>query len=150
MTARQLLYFLGSITLLILVVGQISEAAPPYPPEIQQRIDGAARADCETRISRKVSIIAYMRSDEKWLVRIYTKDEQEMEIWFNESASRFSLMFGRTDKIYFYENGQWIDQDTLSEEEAKRLDIRLKFTKREKQILIPCLLAAREEIKQKQ
>lgn len=149
MTAQRILYIFGTIFLLLILMWQLSEAAA-YPSEIQKRIDGAVRADCETRISRKVSIIAYMRSDEKWLVRIYTKDEQEMEIWFNESASRFSLMFGRTDKIYFYENGQWLDQDTLPEEEAKRLDLRLKFTKKEKQVLIPCLLAAREEIKQRQ
>lgn len=151
MTARQMFYILGSAILLSLLVWQIeAEAAPPYPPEIQKRIDGAKRADCEARITRKVGIIAYMRSDEKWLVRIYTKDDEALEIWFNESASRFSLVFGITDKIYFYENEQWLDQDTLPEEEAKRLDLRLKFTGEEKQILIPCLLAAKEKMSRKQ
>lgn len=150
MTARQILSLLGSVILLGFLVWQISsEAAPPYPSEIQQRIEGAEKENCEVQTPRKVGAIAYMRPDEKWLVRIYTKDDEALEIWFNESASRLSLIFGITDKIYFYENGQWFDQDTLPEEEAKRLDLRLKFTDKEKQVIIPCLLAAREKMKQK-
>jgi hypothetical protein len=151
MTAQRIFYIagiIGSVILLCFLVWQISEAAPsPYPPEIQKLIDSAAKVNCEIQTPRKVGTIAYMRPNEEWLVRIYTKNEQKMEIWFNESASRFSLIFGITDKIYFYENGQWLDQDTLSEEEAKRLARRLKFTSEEKQILMWCLLAAKEAIK---
>lgn len=150
MAAQRMLHIFGTILLLLILMRQISEAAPPYPPEIQQRIDGAAKINCEIQTPRKVGIIAYMRLNEKWLVRIYTKDEQEMKILFNESASPFSLMFGITDKIYFYKNGRWLDQDTLPEEEAIRLDLRLKFGSEEKQILEACLFAVMEAMKQEQ
>lgn len=113
--------------------------AAEYPSEIQKRI---AQADapivCKTESPRKVGTIAYLKHNEKWLIRVFTKDEQELEIWFNESASRFSIMFGITDKIYFYENGQWFDQDILPEEESRRLDRRLKFTGEEKQFFQEC------------
>lgn len=147
MIAQRLLYIFGTIFLLLILMWQLSEAAYPYPPEIQKRIEGVTPVNCAMQTHRKVSVIGYMRPNEKWLVMVYTKDEQEMEIWFYESASRFSLMFGMTDKIYFYENGQWLDQDAISEEEARRLDLRLKFTGEEKRVLIPCLLAARDAMK---
>jgi hypothetical protein len=151
MTAQRIFYIagiIGSVILLCFLVWQISEAAPsPYPPEIQKLIEEAAKVTCEIQAPHKVGVIAYMRPNEEWFVRIFTEDGQEMEMWFNESASRFALMFGITDKIYFYENGQWLDQDTLPEDKAKRLARRLKFKSEEKQILMGCLLAAREEMK---
>ncbi|MBU6415465.1 hypothetical protein KGQ34_04485 [Patescibacteria group bacterium] len=113
--------------------------ATEYPPEIQKQIAQAGTPIvCETESPRRVGTIAYTKRGEPWLIRVFTRDGHKLEIWFNESISRFSLLFGITDKVYFYENGQWFDQDNLPEEESRRLDRRLKFTGAEKRFFKEC------------
>lgn len=145
MTAQKIFYILGSAILLLLLVWQLSEATTPYPPEIQKRINGAsAPMVCEKETPRKVSTISYRKYDEKWLIRIFTKDGEELEIWLNESMPKnriaFYLALARHDKAYYHVDGQWLDQDAITEEEAKQLDRRIKFTGEEKRFFHECFI----------
>lgn len=140
MTAQRIFYIFGMIFLLLILIWQLSEAAPPYPLEIQQRIKEATKITCEIQTPRKVSTIFYREVYANWLIRVFTKDGEELEIWFDESIpippNPFALFL--PDKIYYYENGQWLDQNALSDEEARRLDRRLKFTGAERRFLKEC------------
>lgn len=155
MTARQILYAVGAAVLLALLVWQLSAEAAAYPPEIQQRIEKAdTQFICERDEPRKVSTIVYLKRDEDWLVRIFTKDSEYLEIWLNESVlwSPIWLWFSlaTADKIYYYTDKQWLDQNDLPEEESQRLYDRLRFTGSERSSFIECFKQKIGKMKQKE
>lgn len=143
MTARKIFYIVGSAILISFLVWQLATEAAAYPPDIQQRIE---RADiqfiCKRDEPRKVSTIVYPKRDEDWLVRIFSKDNKELEIWLNESVSWSSVWLwfslATADKIYYYADTQWLDQNDLPEEESQRLYDRLRFTGSERSFFIEC------------
>lgn len=145
MIARKIFYILESVILLSLLVWQLSEAVVPYPPEIQSRIEGAgAPVICKKETPRKVGTITYWQHSTNWLIRIFTKDGEELEIWLNESMPKNRIAFyfalALHDKAYYHIDGQWLDQDAITEEEAKRLDRRIKFTGEEKGFFHECFM----------
>ena len=131
------------LTALFLLLFTSSSFANKYPDEIDKFVKKATtKIVCEKESPRRIGTIVYKRSDAKWLIRIFTKNGEEMEIWFNKKII-FQWQAFYPNKIFYNVLGQgWIDKDGISYEEAEKLDARLKFNSEEIEFFKTCAEAA--------
>jgi len=111
-----------------------------YPEEIENFIKKAdQKIVCERERPRKVGAAFYLGNGTGRLVRIFSKNGEELEIWLNYDTSRlFYYIF--PDKIFYnIPEKSWISRESLKDEESDALDQRIKFTRSETQFFITCL-----------
>lgn len=107
------------------------------PAEVKEYIGKAVKSGiCELESPRRVGVFLYADKKEGWLIRVFTYDGEEKEIWINYEDKFLMLYF--PDKIYYKLNGAWIDKNDLPKKEAKRLKKSLKFTDEENEFMKNC------------
>lgn len=110
-----------------------------YPEEVTRLIKEAnIKLVCETSEPRKVGTILYKNKRADWVLRVFTKEGKELEVWLNYKTGFLSAYF--PDKVFYLkdQNG-WVDKDSISAKEAKRLDKQLKFSQEEINFFQTCL-----------
>ncbi|KKT41496.1 MAG: hypothetical protein UW28_C0009G0018 [Parcubacteria group bacterium GW2011_GWA2_44_13] len=110
-----------------------------YPPDIQNYLERAdAKAVCAAGQTGAKSVLILRNSNEKWLIRVFIKNGEPVEIWFNNYVLfKFFLYSG--DEVYYRLDGdRWINKDAIPKNEADKLDARIKFNKKEIRILEKC------------
>lgn len=113
--------------------------ARAYPDEIEKLVKKATtKIVCEKNNPRRVGTIIYKKDDAKWLIRIFTKDGEELEIWFSKKiVFKWQAFF--PNKIFYNASDKgWIDKASISTEEAAKLDERLKFDSEEMEFFKTC------------
>jgi len=103
-----------------------------YPPDIQNYLERAdAKAVCAAGQTGAKSVLILRNSNEKWLIRVFIKNGEPVEIWFNNYVLfKFFLYSG--DEVYYRLDGdRWINKDAITKNEADKLDARIKFNKKQ-------------------
>lgn len=144
---------LASVFLAILLVFTSNSLAKGYPKDAEKFEDvkrfikdANIKTVCEKKTPRTVGTIIYRNDKTEWLVRAYTKDGEELEIWFNKKLTYWGAFY--PDKIFYNIPAKgWIDKDTLSPDEAYELDARLIFTVEEKLYFKKCAEEAEKKRK---
>lgn len=135
--------FIG-IFLAILLVFASDSLARGYPKDVEKFEDieklikdANIKTVCEKKAPRAVGTIIYRNDKTEWLVRIFTKNGEELEVWFNKKITYWGAFY--PDKIFYKTpDGNWIDKDKITSDEAYELDSRLKFETKEKLFFKKC------------
>ena len=132
--------------LLIITLFFVSDSfAKGYPKDVEKFEDitkfikdANIKTVCEKKNPRTVGTIIYRNDGASWLVRVYTKNGEELEVWFNKKLTYWGAFY--PDKIFYNipDKGLWVDKDTISPDEAYELDSRLKFVMEEKSYFKKC------------
>jgi len=111
-----------------------------FPDEIERLINRSEqKIVCERNKPRRIGTVFYLGNGTKRLIRIFSKNGEDLEIWLNYDTSRpFYYIF--PDKIFYHakESG-WVSRESLKDEASDALDQRIKFTRSETQFFITCL-----------
>lgn len=144
--------FVG-VFLAVLLVFASDSLAKGYPKDVEKIEDllkfinnADIKTICEKKNARTVGTIIYRNNKTEWLVRIFTKNGEELEIWFNKKITYWGAFY--PDKIFYKTpDGNWIDKDKISSDEAYELDSRLKFDMEEKMFFKKCAEEAEKKRK---
>lgn len=120
----------------VVITDAFAKHKKEYPDEIRNLVDRVPVVYCEKNFPRKVRVDAYAGKKENWVVRVFAKDDDELEIWLNYGRSIFWEYY--PDKIFYFSSPLWVDAADISAEEAARLDRRLKFTEEELSFFKKC------------
>lgn len=124
---------------LLLIFFASNSSANKYPDEIDKLIKKTtSKIVCEKDNPRRVGTIIYKRDGAKWLIRIFTKNGEEIEIWFNKKITFAWQAFFPNKIFYNIKDSGWIDKENISSEEAEKLDARLKFDSEEIEFFKKC------------
>src|SRR3990167_940199 len=140
--------FVFLLLISINLLSPIQLFAENYPSKIQELIEKAdQKVVCETEKPRRVGTIFYRKTKKDWLVRIFTKDGQELEIWQNDNEHWLTGYYS-PDKVFYNVPGRgWINQRNVPPDDAEKFDKRLKFTRDELKFFKSCLEEKNKGIK---
>lgn len=130
--------------LAVLLIFASDSFAKGYPKDVEKFEDvekfikdANIKTVCEKKVPRVVGTIIYRKGGAKWVVRVFTKNGEELEVWFNKKQTYLGAFY--PDKIFYNTPmKRWTDKDTLSLDEAYELDARLKFEMEEKLYFKKC------------